>query len=204
MIVPSMTLEEIRKEIDKDYPILFRKMDYQEHDLRKKLHKFIIEKGYSQFYEYNSKYKNHWMYRIQINKNFTEDQAMMIYHNGRGHVGIGIADDKTLLFHTGHFFERYNERRKLGLKSFNDIVRAYMSDNKIYDIKGIEEITPSISTIIGKIESGIVLGTLNRKLNLAKMNTFLPFEMLGPNQKEHLSELIEIGKKYKDTSGQIT
>jgi len=49
MLVPLMTIEEIRREINKDFPIVFRKMGYVAQKLKKK---------FVQFFDYYSKYKN--------------------------------------------------------------------------------------------------------------------------------------------------
>lgn len=37
MLVPLMTIEEIRREINKDFPIVFRKMGYVAQKLKKKI-----------------------------------------------------------------------------------------------------------------------------------------------------------------------
>jgi hypothetical protein len=61
MIIPTMTLEEIRKEISKDFPILDRKVNYVVHDLLKKLSNYEKTKGYVQFFDYCSK----WIFRAK-------------------------------------------------------------------------------------------------------------------------------------------
>ena len=184
MIVPTMTLEEIRKEIEKDYPILLRKMVYVSNDLEKKLSKAQKIIGFERFYEYFSKYKNQWIYSISINKEITEFEFMLLYHNGRGHAAIAISPKNVLVYHTGHFFERFNERCKLGLKTIDDIIRAYMKENNTYDMRVVEEIEPGISKVFCVIQSGIMLGMFNKKLNLYKANTFLSNNMLNTKQKE--------------------
>ena len=155
MIVPSMTLEEIRKEIEKDYPILIRKMTYVAQDLEK-TEQSRQEKGFERFYDYCSKYKNQWIYRLHITKKVSECAAMLVYHSGKGHAAITASAEMSIIYHTGHFFERYNERCKLGLKTINDIIRAYMSENNIYDFQRIEEIEQGIFKIFCLIQSGII------------------------------------------------
>ena len=182
MLVPSMTLEEIRKEIDKDYPILFRKAGYVMHKLERVLSKPEKEQGFVHFYDYCSKYKNHWIYRIQITKKESSVSCLLLYHNDRGHVAIGATPDRTIVYYTGHFFERFNQRCKLGLKSLDDIYHAYLNSICRFGFIDIEEIAPDVFKTFCVIESGIILGMHNRRLKLFKANTFISNDMLRNDQ----------------------
>ena len=201
MIVPSMTLEEIRKEIEKDFPILQRKMGYVANDLGKKLSKVEKRQSNTYFYDYISKYKNYWIYRITANRIGPTYSAIMLYHNGRGHVGITSTSDLYITYFTGHFFERYNERRKLGLKTIPDIARAFITEFDNFKFQEMEQIDEGIYKIFGTISSGIVLGMFNKPLMLVKANTFVANETLTKNQKELMIDLNESLEKYKETSG---
>lgn len=182
MLVPSMTLEEICKEIDKDYPILFRKTSYVMHKLERALSKSEKEKGFVHFYDYCSKYQNHWIYRVCITKKESLVSCLLLYHNGRGHIAIGATPDKNIFYYTGHFFERYNERCKLGLKSLDDIYHAYLNAIYRFHFQDIEEVAPGIFKTFCVIESGIILGMHNRRLKLFKANTFISNNMLRKDQ----------------------
>jgi len=107
----------------------------------------------------------------------------------------------NIIYHTGHFFERYNERLNLGLKTIPDIIRAYMSESSRYEFKDIEDVSPGIYKVFCSISSGIVLGTLNKSLRLMKANTFIPNAMLSKNQHEIKNQCIDVLEKYKYTSG---
>ncbi len=212
MIVPSMTLEEIRKEIEKDYPILHRKATYVAHDLIRELSKAQKEKAGIYFFDYYSKYKNHWIYKIEITKKQTFYTYVLLYHNGRGYMALFVAmkyekeidpERMIIIFHTGHFFDRYNERLKLGLKTIREIIPIYMNENNKYDIKELEEIEPGVVTMFCLIESGAVLGTYNRHLKLIKANTFLPLDMLSRNQLELKAALKLQMEKYKHSSASL-
>jgi hypothetical protein len=203
MLLPTMTFEEIRKEIEKDYPILLRKMDYVAHDIRKKMGKDARKKGIVRYFDYYSKYKNHWIYKLYISKEEPEGAAMLLYHNGKGHAGILLTNKMQLIYHTGHFFERYNERARLGLKTLNDIIRSYMDENTDFQSREIEEIAPGIFKIFCVIPSGIILGMLNKPLMLLKANTFLSNDMLSKNQIELKAQILNVLEKYKHTSGNL-
>jgi hypothetical protein len=201
MIIPSMTLEEIRREIEKDYPILFRKMEYVAHDMNKALSKTDKLKGVERYFDYCSKYKNQWIYRICFTQKKIEFENMLLFHNGKGHAAICVSADMELIYHTGHFFQRFNERCNLGLKTIPDIIRAYMRENKEYEMKELVEVEPGIFKIFGLIKSGIILGMQNANLKLFKLNTFISNNMLSKNQNELKLMMLDVLEKYKHTSG---
>ncbi|MEI6853084.1 MAG: hypothetical protein WCL06_09585 [Bacteroidota bacterium] len=203
MILPNMTLEEIRKEIDKDFPILHRKMKYVQDDLDKKYSKLQKREGYTEYFEYTSKYKNHYIYKIQRQRKHTERQSMLVYHNGIGHVGIGVTYELHILYYTAHFFKRYNERRNLGYILHNDIVRALLNENDHVGFTELEEIAPNIHTIYGFIKSGMILGTYNRNVDLVKLHTYLTNEMLNQNQNDRMTHLKEVLLKYEGSSATL-
>jgi hypothetical protein len=203
MLVPNMSVEEIRKEVLKDYPILQRKMNYHSLDIKKKLSTATLKQGYVQFFDYTSKYKNHWIYKIICYKKEYDIMAMLVYHNGKGHVGIEVADDNSIIYHTGHFFLRYNERRQLGLCNFNDIVKAYLNENFMYHLQMLDKLTPDIYTFFGRTQTGVIMGTINKKTSFAKINTFLTNESLNKNQLEQLNQLRAQMEKYKGTELEI-
>ena len=199
-----MTLDEIRREIEKDYPIFSRKLGYVAHDIGKKLSNDVKKKGYLQFFDYISKYKNHWIYKLQISGKKSVSYGMLLYHNGRGHAGIFVTPDLNITYHTGHFFERYNERRGLGLRTLKEIICMFLVENDVFGFQELEEIDKGIFKVFGIIPSGIVLGLFNKPLKLVKANTFVANETLTHNQKELTEKLKETLEKYKHTSGEFT
>ena len=204
MLVPRMTIKEIRNETVKDYPMVLRKMEYVAKDLLKNLDKKKLCEGYVHYFDYVSKLKNHWICKVEVNKKFYDRLAMLVYHNGFGHAGISVVDFSKIVYHTGHFFLRYNERRNLGLVNFNDIVRAFMKENCSYQFYNIDCIGDRIFTIFGQIESGVIAGTVDRNLFFAKMNTYLPEAILSPNQEKRLARLRDAMEKYKDNAGEVS
>jgi hypothetical protein len=199
-----MTLKEICNEIEKELPIVLRKIYYTIHDLEKSLIKEEKKKGSERFYDYCSKYKNQWILRMFISDKKKDTEALLLYHNSKGHAAIEVSNADELVYLTGHFFERYNERLRLGLKTTKDIIHAYMGENLVYDYKEVEVIEPEISKIFCVIPSGVMLGTHNQHLKLVKANTFLPHDMLGKNKKE-LEFLVKYElEKYKNSSSLLT
>ena len=114
-----------------------------------------------------------------------------------------MTEDDNLIYHTGHFFERYNERRKLELKTLTEIIHTYLDDSGLHHFEKLEEIAPGIFTIFCISRSGVIMGTYNKELKLLKANTYLPNEMLSKNQSEIKTEIINTLKKYGDTSADL-
>jgi hypothetical protein len=204
MLVPRMTIKEIRKEMIKDYPMVLRKMEYVAYDLKKTLDKKTFREGHIHFFDYSSKLKNHWICRVGVDPQEFSRKAMMVYHNGIGHVGISVIDCSRIIYHTGHFFNRYSERRNLNIKDFNSIVRSFLDENCNYRFMNVDCIGDRVYTIFGEIDSGIIAGTIDCNQQFLKMNTFLPEAILSPNQEKRLAKVRETMHKYKDTSGEIT
>ena len=200
MIVPSMTLTEIRRELYKDVPILKRKIIYVTDDMKKHLTKQSTATLYERFFDYNSKYKNQWIYRIGFLNMKTNNSMILMFHNGKGHAGIIVTSELQLVYHTAHFFQRFNERCNLGFTDYKDVVHAYLHDNSRLQFTTLDQIEPGVFTIFSVINKGIILGTFNSGIDLVKANTFLPNHMLNKNQNELKNELAEKLNKYKDHS----
>jgi hypothetical protein len=201
MLVPSMTFAEIRKEIEKDFPILYRKMGYVTKELAKEHHKEIKKNDYVAYFDYCSKYKNHWIYWISITKYKGLYGAMLLYHNGKKRSAIAVTYELNIIYHTGHFFDRFNERLKLGFHSFTEIVQYYLAMNNVYRFQELDEIEPdNVYTMFCIIPSGVILGMYNRNLNLIKANTFITNEMMHKDQRDLREYLRNLFDNYKSNS----
>jgi hypothetical protein len=199
MLVPSMTMEEIRREIEKDYPILDRKINHVIHSIKKKLNNYTLKQGFVDFFDYLSKYKNQWLYKLYISQKKVHHSPVIFLNGDKRRAVIAILNNSKLLYHTDHFFERFNERKKLGLKSFKDIVKAYLAETDVLKFEELKEVSPGIFKIFCVIPSGVILGMYNKNANIIKANTFLTSDMLSKNQntlKEYLQAELE---KYRNS-----
>jgi hypothetical protein len=203
MLVPSMNLAEIRKEIDKDYPIVYRKMGYVGKALTKSLSPQAKKAGFQVFYEYRSPNKNHWIYRVYGTKKKTMYEGALIYHTGKNLVAITVTAEIKIIYHTHHFFERYNQRLNLGLTSFSDLVRHFLGSDIIFIFHELEEIEPNVWSMFCLIPKGAILGTYYRKLEIMKANTFVTTDMLHEDQHEMRMFLKEKFKKYVSSSSEL-
>ena len=123
MIVPSMSFEEMRKEIEKDFEILYRKAKFVtrkvEHDNSPLSNKRIIK-----YFDYYSKYKNTWIYKVDISKKYNIVSFMVYFYGDKGlNAFEKLTNGESICYFTAHFFRRFNERCKLNLTVPNDIIR---------------------------------------------------------------------------------
>ena len=182
MLVPAMTLPEIRKEVLKDLVIVKRKIVYVSEKISKLARKRHL-KTHEHFMDYRSTQKNTWIFHFKYEHKEVYISLIIYFYGVAGLVALTIdIKDETLHYHTAHFFKRYNERRNLRLIKPEDILRAYIKDNTHISFQPLEKIATGMRTIFGVIETGIVLGYMNTNLNMIKLNTYITHEMLKGQQ----------------------
>ena len=197
MFVPSMTIKELRAEINKDFPIVLRKTNY----IARKLEKLIKpnnKTNTTRFYTYQSKYKNQWIYRISIIGKEIYVGFITYYYGNRGLTAISVLPNDTLMYLTGHFFQRFNERLKLGLTLPEDIIREFMNQNTAFVSHKLEEVRPGVSKLFSVMPSGVMLGTHHKHLNYYRINTFITNAMLRGEQIARKQQLKDILDNYLD------
>jgi len=189
MLVPSMNFQEIRKEISKDYPLVFRKASF----IGRKLYRLLSPKKdqtVCRTFDYTSYNKNNWLYRVFF-KNKKEYYQLMVYHyNNKGLCVYQMYPENDYLLHyTSHFFSRYNERCALNLVKPTDIVKAFINDNCEYLIYKRKVLRAGIRKFFCLTSRGIILGTENEKEKIYHFNTFIPYSALYKRQIRIVKEI---------------
>jgi len=184
MLLPNMTLEEVRREIDKDSPIVLRKAGYMaikaRRAMRPKGDKYIHS-----MYEYVSKHRNHWICRLEVEKRIMRNYCMAYYYAKRGIAGIGLlCNSEWLMYYTSHFFKRFNERQKLNIVLPNDLLWRFMEQFGDFAIEKDEQISEEVWSVFCVTDKGIMLGIADYKRKFYRMNTYLAPEMLKTTQIE--------------------
>lgn len=196
MLVPSMTLEEMRKDLEKDFPIVCRKGQYVYEKLLKQLAPRRDEEYYRTF-DYYSKHKNTWIFSLIVSKKKPSVHAMVYFYGKRGLTGIRKSvSDGSMAYYTAHFFKRYNERLNLGFVFPEDIIRAYLKENPVYNTNLLEEFKPGLYKIFSSTKSGILLGTYDKHIQFLKINTFISRDMLKGDQVARDMQLKKQLDKY--------
>lgn len=181
MIVSTMSVEEMQKEVEKDADLLWNRTSRFVDDSRRF---FLKTEHFPAYYrlEWNSPH-THTKWRICIfafNRSYRKKTVVIHYalyqSYGLGAVLLRLWDDMTIENMTPHFFSRYNERflKPNGINlSGVDIIEHYMSHNPGSFIDYDEESLRYVSSI----NDGIVLGEyVNGKCLQA--NTFVSNDML--------------------------
>jgi hypothetical protein len=182
MLLPTMTIEEIRREIEKDYPIVVRKCDYvsKKMDRYRKVKRDELLTGY---FDYTSKYKNEWICKIEISKDLVRTKFMAYYYAESGLAAIGVLEaGEKIMYFTSHFLKRYNERRKLGIVMPKDLVKSCLDNQETYSFKRLDKMSADVWSFFCTTNTGAILGFCYDKLNFYRMNTFLTSSMLKGDQ----------------------
>jgi hypothetical protein len=200
MLVPAMTINEIRRDIDKDYPSVKSKASYMAHKVAR-IFGPGKDKNVVRFFEYCSFNKNKWIYKIQIHKKQEHFLLFTYYYNNKGLNAFSLLEPFDYLLHfTGHFFARYNQRLQLNLVQPNDIIRAYMEENSSYTFYKRKIISKGIVKIFCLTEKGIILGTQDDNTKVYHMNTFIPYFMLSNRKIKTIEEMMDcVIKMWNDS-----
>jgi len=182
MLVPAMNLEEIRKELTKDFEIVERKSLYVVKDLKRQ-HAPLRDKRIIKVYDYQSKFKNNWIFKWDVDKKSSVCVYLTWYIGHRGLTAIqGFPYNNCLFYYTSHYFKRYNERLGLGITDPKKLLHTFMHNHLAYSFQYLEEIDRGVHKFFAYTKNGVALGTYVQFHNYYKMNTFITHDMLKGSQ----------------------
>lgn len=195
MIVPTMSPEEIRKQIEKDAAsvqcraLWFSQL--KEMEMRRRRIKKQTVKT-----KYKSGQHNEWNIVARMTPEETIHLLYTEAEDPRGKVAYQIAEipelnELVLLKYNTHFFTRYREREALSLVHPSDIMHRFFKKN--YDCKaGVTDMNREDSVIVNYIfQEGIGFGVLDTNLGITTMKTYLPHRMLNNKQKNTSKQISE-------------
>lgn len=177
MLVPAMNMDEIRKEVYKDFPCLYRKANYVAAKVLKNFGP-IKDKVICKAFDYCSPSKNNWIYSLKLSKKETIIFMLAYYYNQSGLHAYGVYGDSDYLLHFDkHFFERYNERENLGLSLKHDVMQTFVQSNFEYSYHKYAE-EKGISKMFFLTEKGMILGDRDDSKKVINARTYLPYCLL--------------------------
>ncbi|MEY4876089.1 MAG: hypothetical protein RL708_1238 [Bacteroidota bacterium] len=191
MIVPSMTLHEIRKALVYDY----------EHEVhaRMKADEIIakgkwIRGGRKDFIETNSfitNTKNKWRIIVNCDKGLVSTNAYVISYNEIGitasHFLFGLDTEHLMHFNT-HFFKRYKERLKINIDKPEDLVKYFFRHN-LGMIPSYFPMDDGTKQLFCSLNGGVGLGKYYEEESIHEFKTFVDNSLLRNDQKEQIQQI---------------
>jgi hypothetical protein len=207
MIVPSMNLAEIKREINRDMPAVDRNISQQVKQLRKSWC-FRFSKDHHFAKDYYSTKKNHWIFFHHFSSKETVSYAVVYFYTEAGITAmsrLSMMNDYVLMFN-GHFLQRYNERLNLQLVKPEDILKHYCLNNQNFVFETSREFESKNMNVFSVLPSGIALGFRNDEDRVIQFKTFLSENMLYANQKEkviHIRKTEELNLKRREEARKL-
>lgn len=207
MIVPSMTLSEIHKELFDDLRTLETKIDFCHKDFKRKVLK-ASRYPFAHTYDCRTRLKkNLFLVNLYASKRSDREKPLIgicgIYNRPEGNYLAALALEKNMTtIYPPHFFKRYRERIVKDMKPSNEeIIKHYLSRNSwgivaapsdakyqgVYNIFE-SELNDSISFVCVNSE-GFCFGEKQGNINVIK--TIISEDMLFDSQKEIFAQLKE-------------
>ncbi len=180
MILPTMTREELAKEILKDYESVLRKTIHLEKKLRKSSRKTKMQ-CLQQIFDYRSKRLNNWVVVVNVFKKKSSFNLGVHFADNEGyHAYVVSGDQKALIHYSSHFLQRYNERsvKKEGIKKV-DLIKRYMSTNTFAYLKALQHDSYK-HRFFARTGEGVSLGYMEylKSTNVCHCKTFIANDMI--------------------------
>jgi hypothetical protein len=196
MIVPSMSIEELSREILSDLKIVRNKAFYLGYKYRRNARR-TRRKNFRSVYEYTSKQRNKWLILFQCENYDLLFSLCVIYVDKYGLSAISIGDDRSLNHYYPHFFQRYNERYvKQAHTQKIELVKRFLQENPTSAF--ICETDPRDKKIwlFGRMNEGVALGYMEivESILYRTIKTYVSEDMLKQDQLddfEYVSKLYE-------------
>jgi hypothetical protein len=195
MIVPNMSLTEIRKAISDDF----------DNEIKRKIQLVKIthqgkwmRNGRKDFVEtilFPSKSKNNWRITITCNSGGVHSVPYLVSYNNTGitasHIDPEGAFSSLMHFNT-HFFKRYRERGKVGIEKPEDLVKFFFKKNSVL-LTCYYPREDGTQQLFTPLTGGVGLGNYHEESDICEFKTFVDDSLLREDQK------VEIINLWKET-----
>lgn len=190
MIVPSMNTQQIQEDYMKGYTNLNRKVSSFMNKLRRQL------KGNTQkhcFYTYTDPQKNTWgAHLVACKKQFIVIAFLLYNHPEKGKCAMNMNFSTGVInSYTGHFFKRYNERLKLGLKNTLETMQHFFLHATEFSISQAQD-----NRFHAELPNGVGFGASYSEAWM-EFKTFVTNDMLKGKQvtlSTQLQKNLSVGK----------
>lgn len=200
MIVPNMSLPEIRKSVSDDFVCEIKS---KVQSVKVTHHSKWIRSGRKDFVEtilFPVKSRNNWRITVTCNKDGINVIPYLISYNNRGMMAshIPLDDDSMPLMHFNtHFFKRYRERGRIAIEKPEDLVKKFFRKNIVL-LPCYFPRKDGTKQLFTPLAGGVGLGNYHVESDLCEFKTFVDDSLLGQNQK------VEIFNIWSDTLNELT
>ena len=189
MILPTMTSEDIIREIKQDFTAVMQKAKYAMEELRRPAIK-SKNKHVKRIRDYKSKNNNNWI--IFCDYHVKDPMWYVVVHfiDKYGLQAYLVDENQRLLYHyNGHLLERFNERF-LNEPEFSkmELLKRYLSANASPLIEVHPETEKYKHPFFGKAEEGVVFGNIETQgiWKIFHVRTFISNDMIWSHHLQSL------------------
>jgi hypothetical protein len=179
MLLPNMSMKEIRKEIEEELPILRRRTEYVATGLKysRNVKSNVALAG---TFNYCSEFQNTWYVRLELYKSSYRYSFMAAHPTRKGLCAISpLNNTGWLLYFTKHCFYRYDERLKLGLPDTEARIKAFMNQEQDFSICPERWGHFDLYCVVS---NGLILGRADKTNRIFSMNTYITKDMIRSGQ----------------------
>jgi hypothetical protein len=187
MIVPNMSLPEIRKSVSDDFASEIKnKIEL----IKVTHHGKWIRNGRKDFAEtilFPVKSKNNWSITVTCNKNGVNATPYLISYNNIGVTASHIPFDSasSMMHFNTHFFKRYRERGKIAVEKPNDLVKFFFKKNTVL-LPCYFTRKDGTQQLFTPLAGGVGLGNYHAESDICEFKTFVDNSLLRQDQKEEI------------------
>ena len=190
MIVPGMTLPEIRQAVLKDF----------QSELRNKLNSIMVT--HKRKWQLNGgrdtletilfpvKSKNDWRIIIECSAFGAVGMAYLVSYADTGITASYLCtafDGLSFMHFNPHFFQRYRERLKLTIEKPEELVKTFFKKNR-HLFPGFLDTEDGSKQMFVPLRGGVGLGLHHPTDDIYEFKTFVDDSLLKENQKKRIEE----------------
>lgn len=191
MLVPTMTLQQIRKALVADY----------EKELKGKLKAIEIgsrgkwirsgRKDFAETISHTTQSRNNWRITIEFKRGSLTATPYLVSYDKKGITAsnflAGFGSGKLMHFNT-HFFKRYKERGKIDIEKPQDVVKYFFRKNSLM-LPCYFPMPDGSQQLFCPLHGGIGLGNYHEEDEIHEFKTFVDNSLLREDQKQHIQEI---------------
>jgi hypothetical protein len=190
MLVPAMSLSEIKKSVYNDYkPEVKNKVETIKTVYKAKW----IRNGKKDFAEtvaFPVKSRNNWRITIICNNNNVTTIPYLIAHDKHGITASCMSDltENHLLHFNAHFFKRFRERGKIDMDKPDQVIKLFFRKNLCL-VPCYSPRKDGTQQLFVPVYGGVGLGNYHPDTQICEFKTFVDNSLLKQDQLEEINEI---------------